>query len=202
WTGKRLPDGTHADAVHLVLSDPYWDVLNNAPVRPLDYDYLKVLPPAAQRFYEILSYKMFAALKYHRSPVHLLYSEYCLFSAQQRYTDYDHVKKQMYKIHRPHLHAGYLSKVSYEAVTDSDGAPDWLIHYVPGPKAHTEYLVFSQKDGTSEATVAESDTADSARACQAPEDPRMGQAHALVAHFYRRFHGLEGVTPPPKELEH
>jgi hypothetical protein len=86
WTGKRLPDGTHADAVHLVLSDPYWDVLNNAPVRPLDYDYLKALPPAAQRFYEILSYKMFAALKYQRSTVHLLYSEYCLFSAQRRYT--------------------------------------------------------------------------------------------------------------------
>src|SRR5262249_9669790 len=64
------------------------------------------------------------------------------------------------------------------------------------------YLVFSQKDGTSEATVAESDTADSARACQAPEDPRIGQGHALVAHFYRRFHGVEGVTPQPKELEH
>lgn len=202
WTGKRLPDGTHADAVHLVLSDPYWDVLNNAPVRPLDYDYLKALPPAAQRFYEILSYKMFAALKYQRSTVHLLYSEYCLFSAQRRYTDYDHVKKQMYKVHRPHLHAGYLTKVSYEAVADSDGVPDWLMHYIPGPKAHTEYTIFTQKHGRSDGTGVLPGTEDSDRACEAPEEPTMGQAHALVAHFYTRFHGLEHVTPQPKEIDH
>ena len=38
--------------------------LNHAPVRPLDYTYLKTLTPTAQRFYELLSYKMFAALKH------------------------------------------------------------------------------------------------------------------------------------------
>ena len=27
WTGERLPDGTPADAVYLVLSEPYWEVL-------------------------------------------------------------------------------------------------------------------------------------------------------------------------------
>ena len=50
WTGERLPDGTPADAVYLVLSEPYWEVLNHAPVRPLDYTYLKDLTPMAQRF--------------------------------------------------------------------------------------------------------------------------------------------------------
>jgi hypothetical protein len=44
--------------VYLVLNDPYREVLNNAPTRPLDYEYLKTLTPSAQRFYEIVSYKI------------------------------------------------------------------------------------------------------------------------------------------------
>jgi hypothetical protein len=38
FTGERLPNGKKADAVYLILNDPYWEVLNNAPTRPLDYD--------------------------------------------------------------------------------------------------------------------------------------------------------------------
>jgi hypothetical protein len=53
FTGERLPNGSKADGVYLILNAPYRQVLNNAPVRPLDYNYLKVLTPAAQRFYEI-----------------------------------------------------------------------------------------------------------------------------------------------------
>jgi hypothetical protein len=45
FTGECLPDGTTADAIYLVLSDPYQEVLNHAPVRPLDYGYLKALTP-------------------------------------------------------------------------------------------------------------------------------------------------------------
>ena len=65
--GERLPDGTTADAVYLVLSAPYQEILNHAPVRPLDYAYLKALTPMAQRFYELLSYHMFATLTHHRA---------------------------------------------------------------------------------------------------------------------------------------
>jgi hypothetical protein len=36
FTGARLPDGTKADAVYLVLDPQYQEVLNNAPTRPLD----------------------------------------------------------------------------------------------------------------------------------------------------------------------
>ena len=125
FTGERLPDGRKADAVYIILNPPYRHVLNHAPTRPLDYNYLKVLPPAAQRCYEIISYKIFTALKYRHPYATLLYSEYCTFSAQQRYADYNHVKKQMYKVHHPHRTSGYLRKVSYEATTDRDGQPDW-----------------------------------------------------------------------------
>lgn len=145
FTGEKLPDGRRADAVYLILNEPYREVLNNAPIRPLDYDYLKALKPAAQRCYEIISYRIFAAIKFKLPHAKLSYSEYCTFSAQQRYFDYDHVKKQMYKVHRPHLQSRYLAKVWLEDSTDEEGNADWVMHYVPGAKAKAEYAAFTRK---------------------------------------------------------
>lgn len=113
FTGESLPDGTTADAVYLVLSKPYRDVLNHAPVRPLDYAYLKALTPTAQRFYELLSYKVFATLKHHHPHATLRYADYCQLSTQQRYTETAQVQKQMYKVHQPHLASAYLTRVEY-----------------------------------------------------------------------------------------
>ena len=62
-TGEKLPDGRKADAVYIILNDVFIQVINGAMTRPLDYDYLKSLPPAPQRFYELLSYQMYAALQ-------------------------------------------------------------------------------------------------------------------------------------------
>ena len=152
-TGERLPDGTHADAVYLVLSEPYWEVLNHAPVRPLDYTYLKDLTPMAQRFYELVSYKMFTALKYRHPHATLRYSEYCLLSTQQRYTEAIPMQKQMYKVHQPHVRLGYLTKVRYAGTTDADGQPDWLLQYIPGPKARAEYRTFLRQPGAEAAAA-------------------------------------------------
>ncbi|MBV8077428.1 MAG: hypothetical protein JO284_13560, partial [Planctomycetaceae bacterium] len=66
FTGETLPDGRTADAVYIILHDFYREILDHALTRPLDYDYLKDLPPAAQRLYEVVSYALFAALKNHR----------------------------------------------------------------------------------------------------------------------------------------
>ena len=145
FTGERLSNGRKADAVYIELNTTYREVLNNAPVRPLNFEYKKQLPPAAQRFYEIVSYKIFAALKYNQATAQLSYSEYCTFAAQQRYFDYEHFKKQMYKIHRPHLLSGYLAKVSYVETMDEEGRPDWLMCYEAGPKARAEYATFTGK---------------------------------------------------------
>ena len=176
FTGERLPDGTTADAVYLLLNEPYWEVLKHAPTRPLDYDYLQALPPTAQRCYEILSYKLFAALKYGHAEATLLYSEYCTFSAQQRYTDYPHVKKQMYKVHKPHLASAYLQRVRYAATTDADGRPDWMMTYVPGPKARAEYAAFNTRPRRPPAPAA----APPLLASEAPLAPPAG--------FCRNFH--------------
>jgi hypothetical protein len=145
FTGERFPDGSTADAVYLILSDTYWEVLNSAPYRPLDYGYLRELPPAPQRFYEVISYRVYAALENGYPVAKISYSEYCTYSAQARYYDYDHVKKQMYKVHKPHLASGYIAKVTYEPTTDDDGKADWIISYVPGAKAEAEYRSFAHK---------------------------------------------------------
>lgn len=142
FTGEKLPDGRQADAVYLFFNEPFWEVLNNAPIRPLNYDYLKALTPAAQRCYEIISYWIYAAIKHSNLHAKLAYSDYCAFSAQHRYYDYEHVKKQMYKVHRPHIASGYLTKVKFEETKDAEGQLDWIMYYTPGTKARAEYKVF------------------------------------------------------------
>jgi hypothetical protein len=144
FTGEQLPDGNKADAVYLILNKPYHEVLNNAPIRPLDYDYLQQLPPAAQRFYEILSRKIFAALKFKHPTASLRYSEYCTYSAQCRYFERHPVQNQMSAIHREHKKFGYITDVQYQPTTDAENKADWIMYYTPGPKAKAEYHAFTR----------------------------------------------------------
>lgn len=146
-TGEKLPDGRKADAVYIMLNEIFMQVLNGAMTRPLDYDYLKSLPPAPQRFYELLSYRMYAALKYDRARAKLNYSEFCAHAPQTRHTEWMRVRTQMNKVHRPHLQSGYIAKVDFNETTDSEGKPDWIMLYQPGPRARAEYRVFAKRGG-------------------------------------------------------
>lgn len=139
FTGERFPDGSKADAVYLVLNDVYLKVLNDAQTRPLDYDYLRELPPSPRRFYELLSFQMFATLRNERPRAKMLYSYYCTRAPQTRYFDYDHVKKQMYKVHAPHLKSGYLAKVEIQEQRAESGESDWIMFYTPGRRAKAEF---------------------------------------------------------------
>jgi hypothetical protein len=139
FTGEKFPDGRRADAVYIMLHDSYMEIINTAPTRPLDYDYLRELPPASQRLYELLSYQIFAALRNARPRAKMLYSYYCTRAPQTRYLDYDHVKKQMYKLHTPHKKSGYISGVELRETTDSEGQPDWEMLYTPGRRAKAEF---------------------------------------------------------------
>jgi hypothetical protein len=144
FTGEKLPDGRTADAVYLVLNEIYREILNTAQTRPLDYDYLRELSPGAQRLYELLSYQIFAALRHERPRAKMLYSYYCVRAPQTRYGDYDHVKKQMYKLHAPHKQAGYIAAVEFRETTDGAGQPDWEMLYTPGRRAKAEFRAFTQ----------------------------------------------------------
>jgi hypothetical protein len=147
FAGERLPDGREADAVYLVLGETYRRILDTALTRPLDYGYLRDLPPMAQRLYELASYRMFAALKNGSPTARLSYAEFCLHAPQARYEDFNQVKKQMHKIHAPHRKGGYLAGVEFEATTDREGRPDWTMVYEPGPKAKAEFKAFTSKGG-------------------------------------------------------
>jgi|TARA_B100000315_G_scaffold258114_1_gene309124 hypothetical protein len=206
FTGGSLPGGRKSDAVYIILNDPYREILNNAPARPLNYDYLKELPPAAQRFYEIISFNVFAAIKRNQLHAKLLYSQYCTRAPQKRYYDYDHFKKQMYKVRKPHLRSGYIESVSYEATTDSEGNPDWIIKCVPGPKARAEYKTSNRRQSTAaEVTNTEKDQPEIARELtqqklELLEDSTTLQAKKLVQYFYGHFHEVKKAHPKSKEI--
>ncbi len=139
FTGEQLPDGRRADAVYIILNEPYREVLNNAPVRPLDRAYMKGLTPAAQRFYEIISYKMFSALKNDYASAKISYSDYCTFSAQVRHFKRQPVQDQMGKVLRPHKTSGYITGVRYTPTIDTQNQPDWIMYLTPGPRAQAEF---------------------------------------------------------------
>jgi hypothetical protein len=147
FTGEKLPDGRTADAVYIILHDFYREILGNALIRPLDYDYLRDLPPVPQRWYELASYQVFAAIKHGRGKAKLSYAEFCLYAPQTRYMEYDRVKKQMHKVHAPHRQSGYIAGVEFEATSDREGRADWTMIYTPGPKAKAEYQAFTRKGG-------------------------------------------------------
>ncbi len=114
-------------------------------MRPLDYEYLTSLSPGAQRFYELLSFQMYGAIAGGRPRAKMRYSDYCKYAPQIRYLDFDHVKKQMFKIHAPHREAGYIAKVDYEQAVDGEGAPDWEMLYTPGTRAIAEFEAFTRR---------------------------------------------------------
>lgn len=139
FTGKRFPDGSKADAVYLILHRAFREMINTAPLRPLDYAYLKDLAPGPQRLYELLSYQIFAALKNNRPRAKLLYSYFCARAPMTRYFDHDHVKKQMYKLHAPHKQSGYILDVELREFRGPDNNPDWEMLYTPGRRAKAEF---------------------------------------------------------------
>jgi hypothetical protein len=148
FTGESFPDGRKADAVYVLLNDVYLKVLNEAQTRPLDYDYLRDLPPTAQRFYELIGFQIYAVLKHERPRARMLYSDFCTRAPQTRYPDYEHVKKQMYKVHAPHLKSGYLAKVEFQPQRGEGGELDWLMLYTPGRRALAEFKEANRKPRT------------------------------------------------------
>src|SRR5579883_2349058 len=143
--GQRLPDGSRANEVLVNLNDPYFKAWSTAPTRPLDYNYKAQLPPTPRRWYELISFAIYGAINNRQPIARYRYSEYCLRAPQLRYSTFDQVKKQMYKVHRPHMASGYIESVRYETTTDEGGTTDWFMVYTPGPRAYSEYTTFTGK---------------------------------------------------------
>lgn len=144
FMGEKLPNGDKSDGTYILLHDIYREILNSAQTRPLDYDYLKELSPVAQRLYELLSYQMYGAVK-HKRTAKMLYSEFCTYAPQTRFFDWEQVRPQMYRLHKPHLESGYIEKISFEKIRDETGTLDWLFTYTPGQKAKGEHTLATRK---------------------------------------------------------
>jgi hypothetical protein len=71
-------------------------------------------------------------------------AHYCARAPQARYFDYDHVKKQMYKVHAPHRESGYIAEAELREAKGGDVQPDWEMLYTPGRKARAEFRSFKK----------------------------------------------------------
>jgi hypothetical protein len=199
FTGEELPNGERSDGVTIILNEQYRKVLNRVNTRPLDFQYLKSLRPSAQRFYEIISYQIYAALKHGYAEARLTYSDYCAYSAQPRQTAAAPMNKQMYKIHKPHLDSGYLEKVSYQPTRDEEGRVDWVMSYVPGPRAREEFERFNRKHLIGDQSVGLDLVAPQyVEADEAVSRLTPGQ---LLAHFHLLARGKKNYRPRPESQE-
>jgi hypothetical protein len=187
FTGEELPNGRRAKAVYIVLNEIFMQILDGAQTRPLDYDYLKNLTPAAQRLYEILSFQMYAALKNGKRTAKIPYSEFCTYAPLTRYEEWESVRSQMTKIHAPHKKSGYIANVQFEEAVDRNGKRDWTMIYTPGEKAREEYRTFSQQGGPRTLYVDRSGTA--------PALPSLGDVQVF------EVDAVEVREPSPLERE-
>jgi hypothetical protein len=111
------------------------------------------MPATSQRLYELLSYRIFAALKHGHRRASMLYSDYCASAPLPRQITRAAILKQMYQIHRPHLNSGYIQKVDYERAQSQAGVIDLMIYYTPGWRAIDEYKAFNSPKKISEGRV-------------------------------------------------
>jgi hypothetical protein len=140
FSGKKLPNGEKADGVYVLLNSIYHHFLSEVMFRNLDVGYMKSLgQPSAQRWYEWVSYRMHGAISQGSAQVTVRYSEFCECAPLKRQHKDKSFYNQMGAIHKLHLKSGYLSKVEFTKITDSQGLTDWLIHYTAGIRARNEY---------------------------------------------------------------
>lgn len=143
YRGQALPGGRRAETVYISLNDPYYGLVNRSTRRPLDFAYLRQLPPAAQRLYELVSPRIFAAIKNRHQTAWMRYSDLCALAVLTRCETKRRMQIQLAAVHRPHVRSGYIERIAYRAVTADDGQSDWIIDYVPGPRARREFEAFN-----------------------------------------------------------
>lgn len=138
FTGEKLPDGTEADAVYVILNDMYVQNFNNNFVVPLDFQYLQSFKgDIASRMYEVLSIWFYPALENGRKYVQKQYSEICNYFPLTRQDCKWKAKGQLKSAHQQHITNGFLA--SEPEWIDSHEKNDWLIRYYIGPKAKGWY---------------------------------------------------------------
>lgn len=204
-------DGRHAECAYLVLNDPYYSVLNNSNPRPLDYEYLKRLPPAGQRFYELVSPRMYVMFTRGWRYAEIAYSDFCTYSTLSRHESRPRIQSQLARIHRPHLAAHYIRAVEYRSTLDKDGGADLLLRYYPGRKAIAEHLAFNGdiKKGPYRTKAAGlvvghrfrgKRLSEGATTRNSAPSESVGAAERLAIRFEELRHGVQDHRPTPGQV--
>jgi hypothetical protein len=104
--------------------------------RILDNQYLFSVNPAGRRWYELMAAKIFGVVKNKAQYCEIRYSWYVKHHhTLKRAYEHKRVRFQMDRVVRDHLASGYLAKVEYRAIKESDQEIDYVVRYFPGPGA-------------------------------------------------------------------
>ena len=106
--------------------------------RILDNQYMFSVSPAARRWYELMAAKIFGVVTNKGSFCEIRYSWYVQHhhTLKRQYQRF-RVVEQMKRIVRDHVESGYIAKVEYRAIRESEQEIDYIIRYYPGLGATT-----------------------------------------------------------------
>ena len=147
FKGAKLPDGRTADTNYLFLNSWYLDNINAHYVKPVDWNYYKLLEtPTSQRLYELLSVKFYGLIRKGGKFISYKYSTLCslLPITQQRHMS--KAKQVLDPTHNKLKETGFLEGWDWEELPQEGKEKDWLIRYYPGKRAREEIERFSGKE--------------------------------------------------------
>jgi hypothetical protein len=137
FKGEKLPDGSIADSVYLMLGSWYLQNINNNYVVPLDWRFYNRLTGAiTTRMYEYLSIYFYAALERAAQYHDVRYSQICSYFPLTRQYPLWKARKQLKHAHESLAQMGYFAKVEWFETNDAE---DWVLRYWIGLRAREEY---------------------------------------------------------------
>ena len=90
-------------------------------------------------------------MKYDRSRAKLTYSEFCAHAPQTRHLEWERRPQPDEQGPSPAPRIRLHRRSRFPADADSDGHPDWIMFFQPGPKARAEYRAFTKRGGPTRA---------------------------------------------------
>ncbi len=104
--------------------------------RLIDNAYMFSIKPIARRWYELLAGKIFGTVKHNAPYFEINYSWYIKHHhTLKKYNERRRVVQQMNGVVQAHLDSGFLTKVEYRKIKESDQKEDFLIRYYVGSNA-------------------------------------------------------------------
>lgn len=104
--------------------------------RLIDNEYMFSVKPIARRWYELLAGKIYGTLKYNAPFFEIKYSWYIKHHhTLKKFSTLKRVTAQMNRVVHDHLDSGFLTRVEYRKVKETDQELDFSIRYFVGTAA-------------------------------------------------------------------